>query len=93
MFEEEEEIGDDFPEDFKDSNPDSKDSNQDSVDSNPDSKTDSKDFVLEGKRWADGGFQYGFDASTASVDFLRQRSRRTLKKANSISNQGTVANF
>ena len=36
---------------------------------NPDDKE--PDLVLEGKKWADGGFVYGFDAATASVDFLR----------------------
>lgn len=46
-----------------------------------------EDFVLEGKRWADGGFVYGFNAATASVDFLRQKSRRALKKRHSSFNK------
>ena len=37
--------------------------------------------MLEGKRWADGGFIYGFNAAEASIDLLRQKSRRALKKA------------
>ena len=37
--------------------------------------------VLKGKRWADGGFIYGFNAAEASIDLLRQKSRRALKKA------------
>lgn len=49
-------------------------------DSPEENDEDSEDFVLEGKRWADGGFVYGFNAASASVDFLRQKSRRTLKK-------------
>ena len=31
------------------------------------------DIILEGKRWADGGFIYGFNAASASIDFLRHR--------------------
>ena len=30
-------------------------------------------LVLEGKRWADGGFIYGFDAASAAIDILRLR--------------------
>ncbi len=41
-------------------------------------------FALEGKRWADGGFSYGFNAASASVDFLRQKSRKALKKISSL---------
>ena len=37
--------------------------------------------VIKGKRWADGGFIYGFNAAEASIDLLRQKSRRALKKA------------
>ena len=29
------------------------------------------ELVLEGKRWADGGFIYGFNAASAAIDFLR----------------------
>lgn len=48
-----------------------------------------EEIILEGKRWADGGFVYGFNAASASVDFLRQRSRRALKKVSSLTKSPT----
>ena len=38
------------------------------------------EFILEGKRWAEGGYAYGYDFASISSKFLRQKSRKNLRR-------------
>ena len=43
------------------------------------SEVEEDEFILEGKRWAEGGYAYGFDFASVSSIFSKQRSRKNLR--------------
>ena len=49
------------------------------------SEVEEDEFIVEGKRWAEGGYAYGFDFASVSSKFAKQRSRKNLR-----SKDGTI---
>ena len=53
------------------------------------SSVDETIFVLEGKRWTEGGFMYGFDSATKPIKARLKRSNTTSKTTSHQSSSGS----
>ncbi len=58
--------------------------NDDEIFDEDKSEAEEEEFILEGKRWAEGGYAYGFDFASVSSKFAKQRSRKNLRSKDGI---------
>ena len=54
--------------------------NDDAFEGEDEEVVEEDEFILEGRRWAEGGYAYGFDFASTSSKFFRQKSRKNLRQ-------------